>query len=246
MRFFDPAKFKKKKPWQAQDCIAVHAMDGQKIGELSIFHLDEVAGRGLFDCAVEPGEQVYLLLKVPTKQFWHTLRGTPSSCETRDAFNSLIRYEKYRKVRRKQVAKNSGDVRRLREVSAPGFHDEAEWQALLQRFGGICLRCGSAENITKDHVEPLSEGGSNYIDNLQPLCRSCNSWKATRTIDFRDNRCQKSVALPVLAGVPGSGPADDGGRAPIPCRQADAGTAYPREEGHRGRLLEPDQTHSAE
>jgi len=37
--------------------------------------------------------------------------------------------------------------------------------------------------MTIDHVVPLSKGGTNYIWNLQPLCRSCNSKRLA--VDFR-------------------------------------------------------------
>lgn len=31
---------------------------------------------------------------------------------------------------------------------------------------------------------PLVKGGSDYIENIQPLCRECNSAKRDRVIDF--------------------------------------------------------------
>lgn len=48
------------------------------------------------------------------------------------------------------------------------------------------LKCGIfLSALTPDHVVPLSRGGTNYIDNIQPLCGPCNSQKHAKTIDFR-------------------------------------------------------------
>jgi 5-methylcytosine-specific restriction endonuclease McrA len=60
----------------------------------------------------------------------------------------------------------------------------AEWDDLCARFGNRCLRCGKAE-CTVDHIIPLSKGGPNTIDNIQPLCNPCNASKSDKVIDFR-------------------------------------------------------------
>ncbi|MHB8188944.1 MAG: HNH endonuclease [Ferrimicrobium sp.] len=44
----------------------------------------------------------------------------------------------------------------------------------------VCERCGSESDLTVDHIIPLARGGSHDIDNLQTLCRSCNSSKGKR------------------------------------------------------------------
>jgi 5-methylcytosine-specific restriction endonuclease McrA len=60
-----------------------------------------------------------------------------------------------------------------------------EWLALVQKCGGRCLRCGSACDLTVDHVIPLGRGGSNAIENVQPLCSTCNGIKGSKVIDYR-------------------------------------------------------------
>ena len=72
--------------------------------------------------------------------------------------------------------------RRALELGAVGTFTRQEFKAL----GNTCLRCGRADvPMTADHVIPLSKGGSNNIENIQPLCGSCNSAKKDRHIDYR-------------------------------------------------------------
>lgn len=61
----------------------------------------------------------------------------------------------------------------------------AEWRSVLEEFGGQCLACESDDPVTIDHVIPISKGGSNTRDNVQPLCGSCNSSKSDKTVDYR-------------------------------------------------------------
>lgn len=53
--------------------------------------------------------------------------------------------------------------------------------ALIERDGHQCKTCSSIQNITIDHITPLSKGGSDELENLQLLCRSCNSRKGNKT-----------------------------------------------------------------
>ncbi len=49
--------------------------------------------------------------------------------------------------------------------------------ALVDRDGYQCHACESQYNLTVDHILPLSKGGTDALDNLQLLCKSCNSSK---------------------------------------------------------------------
>jgi 5-methylcytosine-specific restriction endonuclease McrA len=78
--------------------------------------------------------------------------------------------------------------RRARKLLAPGSHTEQEWQFLKRYYGYKCLCCGKTEpniQLTRDHIVPLEAGGSDAIENIQPLCARCNSRKSTKVIDYR-------------------------------------------------------------
>ena len=61
-----------------------------------------------------------------------------------------------------------------------------DWKGLLLDANYRCQRCGSKENLTVDHIMPLSLGGTNTIDNCQILCLTCNASKGNT--DFTDYR----------------------------------------------------------
>ena len=75
---------------------------------------------------------------------------------------------------------------KARRRGAEGKFTPAEWRSLLDKYEHKCLWCGkTGVKLTVDHVLPVSKGGTNYIDNIQPLCDHCNKSKNARIIDFR-------------------------------------------------------------
>lgn len=84
----------------------------------------------------------------------------------------------------RQYKRRSEHVRRALRRDA-GTYTNAEWDQLCAAYNHRCLCCGECRPLTIDHVIPLSLGGSNTIDNLQPLCISCNDRKGTKSTDYR-------------------------------------------------------------
>src|SRR3990167_1002941 len=48
------------------------------------------------------------------------------------------------------------------------------WE-VWERDNFTCQYCGSRRFLVVDHIYPASKGGATTTDNLQTLCRSCNS-----------------------------------------------------------------------
>ena len=99
----------------------------------------------------------------------HSWRGGVSSTET------------HRRWKRKNPERMAHlKARRYaRERGAEGSHTLDEWEKLKIKNGLRCVGCNKKRKLTKDHIIPLSKGGSDFITNIQPMCGSCNSrkWK---------------------------------------------------------------------
>jgi 5-methylcytosine-specific restriction endonuclease McrA len=74
---------------------------------------------------------------------------------------------------------------RLRAARALGTHTDEQWRALCAEFDHRCVRCGlHGRRLERDHITPIYQGGSDGIDNLQPLCATCNSSKGPESANW--------------------------------------------------------------
>lgn len=68
-----------------------------------------------------------------------------------------------------------------------GAHTFGEWETLKAQYNFTCPCCKESEpkiKLTEDHIVPISKGGSDNIENIQPLCGSCNSKKNATIIKY--------------------------------------------------------------
>lgn len=56
---------------------------------------------------------------------------------------------------------------------------ELRWK-VWERDNFTCLHCGSRQNLSVDHIYPESTGGGLELNNLQTLCKTCNSKKGKK------------------------------------------------------------------
>ena len=58
-----------------------------------------------------------------------------------------------------------------------------EWKNVKDKYHNCCAICKRHESerkLTMDHIVAIAVGGSNSIENIQPLCKPCNSAKGAR------------------------------------------------------------------
>lgn len=58
-----------------------------------------------------------------------------------------------------------------------------DWRRLVNRFSGRCAYCDElCDNLTLDHVVPVTRGGSHGVGNILPACPSCNFSKQDKLL----------------------------------------------------------------
>jgi 5-methylcytosine-specific restriction endonuclease McrA len=99
------------------------------------------------------------------------------------------------KENRRNWAKNNPEKNKISHINnltkrrkAVGSFTLGEWELVKKQYGNTCPACNKPEPIIKltvDHIIPLSKGGSNWIENIQPLCGPCNTRKFTKIIHYK-------------------------------------------------------------
>lgn len=122
----------------------------------------------------------------------------PLILENDEAFNIWLRARNWAIVEKNYVHKSMQQWLKMKEClnSAIGVFTDIEIaspstlkrtysgtkkQKILERDGEKCLKCGSQEKLTMQHVIPFSKGGETTSRNLVTLCESCNQILADHT-----------------------------------------------------------------
>jgi hypothetical protein len=77
---------------------------------------------------------------------------------------------------------NRRKYRALKKNAKIGKFGPGDIDKKFQEWGNACIYCGSKENITVDHLIPLSRGGDHSLSNMIPACFSCNASKNNRYV----------------------------------------------------------------
>lgn len=79
------------------------------------------------------------------------------------------------------------EIWKAKKLGVEGRLNVKQWRDLKKKCGYICLCCKKCEpriSLTIDHIISLSKGGLNLIENIQPLCRYCNTSKGNKVEEY--------------------------------------------------------------
>jgi 5-methylcytosine-specific restriction endonuclease McrA len=94
--------------------------------------------------------------------------------------NHLKTKAKEWRYKNKDLVNMLAHTRRVKERIAEGFSTKIESFRIRMEEIGECVYCGSRENLTIEHLLPISKGGTNELHNLFPACKKCNFSKGAK------------------------------------------------------------------
>lgn len=77
--------------------------------------------------------------------------------------------------------------RKIKKLGNGGSHTFSDWEILKAQYDWTCPCCKKSEpeiKLSEDHIIPISKGGSDNIENIQPLCLKCNMKKYNKIIHY--------------------------------------------------------------
>lgn len=94
--------------------------------------------------------------------------------------NDRVRYRKQNRkwyINHPKYYSMSWQKRRARKLLLPDTLTLKQWKQVKECFNNKCAYCGTELPLTKEHFVPLNKGGEYTINNIIPVCLSCNSSK---------------------------------------------------------------------
>lgn len=153
-------------------------------------HPEEIKAKRKNDWAKKTPEERQLANKNVT--VWHQEHPEKTNdwhygWEKKNPEKRMRSVKKYRSSPRGIVAGRRKTKRHMHLVRAGGLLDLVLFYQKCERLDWHCQLCGKIldeSTATVDHIVPVSKGGTNDIENLQPLCLKCNAKKGNRPMSL--------------------------------------------------------------
>lgn len=90
----------------------------------------------------------------------------------------------------KKITINKTSNKRNERLFWESIHPKKVVSLIMNGHDASCVCCKSLNNLTFDHIIPLSKGGMNNLENGQILCLECNHHKSNKIISIKHLRKQ--------------------------------------------------------
>lgn len=91
--------------------------------------------------------------------------------------NILVNIKNNIELSVKQIAYERSYMQRRKQSI---INNKKVFSQVLEKSKGECKKCKTTDSLTVDHIIPILHGGTDDLNNLQALCRSCNSKKGAK------------------------------------------------------------------
>jgi 5-methylcytosine-specific restriction endonuclease McrA len=123
--------------------------------------------------------------KARTARYWHENRDRlpeASIARSRDWRRDLANADRIRAAKAAYRAQNRERRRRYGRERWRAMGAEIRPELIAVIRADPCAYCGSSDDVTIDHIDPLVGGGRHVPENLTAACRQCNAAKRTRPL----------------------------------------------------------------
>ncbi len=118
------------------------------------------------------GNRIWLYLYIRANDKWNPI----DAARDLDMNISLVKQQARELAVMDYIFWNKSFYKHARKVKIPG---KLKW-IVWERDDFTCKACGIRRNLSVDHIVPESKGGLTELNNLQTLCKSCNSKKGIK------------------------------------------------------------------
>jgi len=96
--------------------------------------------------------------------------------------NKIILAAKASKYQRENRNKFNvtNQIRRTRKHLLSSTLTNEQWNNVIKHFKGLCAYCGEKQKLTIEHFVPVSNFGELAVNNVLPVCITCNCSKNNR------------------------------------------------------------------
>jgi len=117
-----------------------------------------------------------------------------------DSFIQITNWEKHQNVEAMAKLKTNNTLRKQNERNRKTLLENM-YNGLNQSGFGKCAYCGQENELTLDHIIPVSKGGLDVIENFELICKECNSSKSNRDLAIFLNELMNSNKINIQSVV---------------------------------------------